>query len=228
VVVHVNARAHSYALASEQGQLIAVHAAQLPHLAEQLATRIHPLANGTFGQAKTRTSGRRDSATFAGTVTFADPTRRLYTVSAPGASVLVHAAPAPPSGSPPPPPLPQPGQLVTVTVAIVLNNRPAPGSSPAELREQKLVLEGNASGAVDLEGIVGKIDRVSSTVTLSADDTRESAADIIMQVGPGLSLDGLRVGQPIAASARLDPGPSYTLLRVSNDSDEQSADKPAT
>ena len=127
VVMHANLAAGSYALAIKGGELVPVHARKLPPPGAKLTVVARRLANGTFAEEeKPRRSGRAATATFRGTVTFADadPVAPSYTVSGRGSSLPVLVDPDP-SGAPPA--LPAVGSYATVTVAI---EKPQPVAEP--------------------------------------------------------------------------------------------------
>ncbi|MGI8511637.1 MAG: hypothetical protein ACR2NH_03315, partial [Solirubrobacteraceae bacterium] len=223
-VAHLNKLSHSYALATSSGELIAVHADKLPVPGQRLNASVRQLANGTFGQATVTLEGERQSVKFGGTVTFRDPARGPYTVSALGASVLVRG-PAPAPGAVTPAPPPALGALVTTTVAIVQGPDPAPKASKHyELQQRGLELTGVATGPMDLEAVVEAVDLTARTVTLSADDTRESERKLVMRTDPKLGLEKLSPDKVVAASVTLGPDGSYTLVGFRNDSSETLAD----
>ncbi|HEY7456476.1 MAG TPA: hypothetical protein VH703_04295, partial [Solirubrobacterales bacterium] len=74
-VVHANPAAGSYALAIEGGELVSIHAPELPAPGTKLSVPLRRLANGTFAEAgdAEEEKARAQSASFRGTVTWAAP-----------------------------------------------------------------------------------------------------------------------------------------------------------
>jgi hypothetical protein len=122
--VHLNPAAKSYAVATDTGQLFAVHTSDdLPDTGTVVSAPVKQLSNRTFGETDPRTVKKKTatSAKFAGAVTFVDADTGDYTVSAPGATLLVHV-PGAPKGSKrraaKPAAPPAVGDEVQVTVSI--------------------------------------------------------------------------------------------------------------
>jgi len=138
IVAQANPAAGSYALAIEGGELVPIHAAKLPPAGAKLTVLARRLANGTFAEAESpERSGKVAQLSFRGVVTYADPTPAApaYTVSSPGASLLVHVDPDPTGGAPQ---LPARGSYVTVSaelkkpVAVADPHSPTTEPAPAE------------------------------------------------------------------------------------------------
>ncbi len=248
-VVHLSHNGHGYTVVTKEGQLIALHAAKEPAPGDKLKTTVKPLENGTFAQLKAKVSGHVDSAKFHGTVTYADAAAGIYTVSAPGVSLLVHLPPPPAAanpadpalpvplpvpgatGPPTPPPatVPAPGTLTTVEVAI---KPPAqPGDKP-QLEETKRKDGDPSSGDLDLETIVQAPDPAAppdpSHLIVSADDAGESPATLSLKVPPKFDVSKLRKpGTVISALVKLETDGSYTLTSATDDTTRKQADTPA-
>jgi hypothetical protein len=287
VVVHVNFAAHSYSLASG-GPLLPIHAAKLPAPGAKLEVPIEPLVNGTFAEAGQRSKkGKAKTASFSGTVTSVDPQAATYTVSARGASVLVHVQPATPQAAQ----LPGLGALVTVGVTIAEPETAATGAPPAgtatppaetatppagtatpptgtaapptatptppaappspaaqpppcpappapivpakpsavQLWQTGLQIAGQASGPVDLEGIVQASCPAPRQLLLSADDIREGAQDLTLgSADPGIEFSRVLPGQPIDVTAALGADGSYLITGLAGDQGRKGADDPST
>jgi hypothetical protein len=90
VVVHQNHHAHAFVVSLKGGHLASIHARHSPRVARNvkvIALRMH---NGTW-VAKSVSQGRKSRhATVRGVVTFVNRKRGLFTVSAGGASLLIH------------------------------------------------------------------------------------------------------------------------------------------
>lgn len=125
-VVHVNRLARSYALASRTGEISAIHSLDLPKVGNRLEVPVRGLANETYAEEGNRKrTGRVNSARVQGVVTYADRATAAYTVSAVGASLLIHPDPA--DQSPPAPP--SVGSQVTVSAAFEAGSD-EPASAP--------------------------------------------------------------------------------------------------
>jgi hypothetical protein len=232
-VIHLFHEAHGYTVATKEGELIALHATDKePKLGDKLKTTVKPLANGTFKQLKPKVTGHSDTSSFHGTVTFADQQSGVYSVSAPGVSLLVHMPPPPPPADPaappppPPPAVPAVGTLTTVDVAIKL---PPPGNTDPtvkpQLEETKRVDGDPASGELDLEAIVQDQQPDPSTppdpshLIVSADDAAESPTTLSLTIPPKLDVTKLnKPGTVISALVKLEADGSLTLVSAAKDS----------
>jgi hypothetical protein len=227
-VVHLNPVAGTYAIANG-GPLIAIHANRLPQPGSRVRAPVRELANGTFAEdGKRKTKGRSDGATFSGSVTFRDddPGKDFYTVSNNGSSVLVRVPPEPGGVSSPP----ELGASVLVGVRFSPSSpasagepttTPAPGQQPATnscdpdgeaipatppigqavtLAQTELTVNGQSVTDVDLAGVVQAVCPTTRQLVLSADDTRESLQDAVLQVGAGVDLARVKVGKAIVGS----------------------------
>jgi hypothetical protein len=217
-VVHANPAAGSYALALSGGELVAVHAADLPRPGATLRIPIRRLANGTLAETgRPERSGTAARVSFSGTVTFlsSDPLAPAYTVSWLGASILIRVPPDPTGAVPPLPPL---GSYVTVEVAI---------EPQASLRQHTLrVDEGPPSTYLELAGVYGGLSPETGKLLLSADGPRESGADLALTVPPEISPSRLRVGDSYLATATVEADGSLTLAGIVGDEHTRGADDP--
>jgi len=248
-VVHVNPVAKSYSVATDEGQLIPVHDAELPDPGTEVKVGVRVLFNGTYAERDDPTTlGESDHATFAGNVTHVDPEANAYTVSVPGASVLVHA----PAGDDGTADLPELANEVSVDVGIDLppakatrarsreagvadlptdscTAGPQPGPEPsAVLTERSVVDFGPAIGAIHVEGTVERSCQASHELDLSADDIRESDADLSITAPEGIDLDRLELAKAVSATVAIDGDDSYALTGVSSDDGETGADDSST
>jgi hypothetical protein len=91
VVVHRNARAHSYVVTDRSGHLFAIHAAHSPRPGTVVIVATRRLRNGTFAAQRTHTLAFHRSAhvRLHGVVSFVDRRARTFTLSARGVSMLV-------------------------------------------------------------------------------------------------------------------------------------------
>jgi hypothetical protein len=219
-VVHVDDVDHRYVLTTDQGLLIAVHATKQPAVAKVVHVKVKKLANGTFAQTSTPSVGadKRD-VTLGGNVTYADPATHTYTVSVRGASLFVHGVQdaAPPSL----------GAMATVhaTLKDVTDSDGKPGT---EIDQQTVDSTGQATGSVDHEGALQAVDLTAETITLGADDVRESARDIVVKVPPAIDVSKLKAGDLLDATLTIAPDGSYALTGYSHDETQKAADDLST
>jgi hypothetical protein len=233
-VVHANQAAGSYALAIEGGELVSVHAPELPAPGTKLTAPLRRLANGTFAEAGDLEEEKKKVAqvSFRGAVTFANPdpaaAAPTYTVSGRGASLLIHVAPDPSGATPSLPPI---GAYVAVTARL---EQPPPSgqtrSAPAATLEQsKLVVEpGPPSTYLDLAGIVTEVLPESGQILFSADDTRESETDLTFTVPPSIDAAKFKPGDSYLATATLEPDGALKLSGIASDEHMKGADDPAS
>lgn len=243
-VVRVNPAAGSYTLAAPSGELVSVHAPKLPKAGTKLAIEATPLPNNTFAEEVREKAGAATKASFTGVVTYVDPDPLdpAYTVSGRGSSLLVHADPATlatlpalgayakvavaiakgpppepapaalPSGEPEVPPPPSP-PACTPSPALGAADPPA-----AHLVQTKLEVETTDPATyVDLAGVVTALCPSTGQVLLSADDMRESGADLTLTVPAKIKTAGLKLGQSLLATAEVAEDGTLTLAGLASD-----------
>jgi hypothetical protein len=243
-VVQVNRMAGSYAVAPGEGPLVAIHAKKLPTAGMQVQTPVRNLLNGTYAEdGKRKTKGRRDKATFSGTVTFRDDEqgKDFYTVSSPGSSVLVRISPDA-AGAATPPGF---GTAVTVNVRLdpftppsmttgtTTSPAPAPVASECDgdgeavpatpaiepetiLSQLDVTVDQQSATAADVEGIVQAVCPGTGQLVLSADGARESGRDILVQAQQGIDLRKVHVGRSVVGGVELKPPDSLSLSGVAS------------
>lgn len=205
-VVHRNARAHAFVVASRGGHLTAIHAHRLPAVGRVVAVSVHRLRNGTFAARHLRAHGQRSHARIRGSVTFVDPRHGSFVVSAKGASILVrragtgHGAAASAAGS-----LPTVGSVVQLDASL-------DGHGDLEASEVRQV--GEATGAIELEGVVLAVDPVNRTLQISATDDNETSQSILVNVPEELDITAFQVGQEV--SLTVTPGAEGFVLQGSS------------
>lgn len=192
-------------------------------------------------------------ATVAGVVTFVDPdpAEPAYSVSARGVSLLVHVHPEPsgtlPSlpvlganaevkveiaGAPPSAPVPvaPPASVVTRPPAATTclpsaaDPPPPPPAPEEELWQQSFEAEPTPFTYSDIEGIVEAICPATHELLLSADDLRQSGADLTIAVPEGIDTSRLKIGDSAAATANIGPGETFTLSGLASDEQAKGAD----
>lgn len=247
VVLGANPAAGSYAL-SDGGQVYAIHAETLPRLGAKLEVPVAELANGTYEEDGSRIAdGTVEEGTLEGLVTYvrSDPDAPGYTVSVPGASILVHA--------PDPGGLPTIGQFVLAQVdieqltplpearrsarergpALLEDAGAEPGCAEAEpverpapqsrLVEAELVPSGDAYTYGDLAGIVEAVCPETAELVITADGRGESSETITIAVPAGFDLSGVEVDEPVITTAMLE-GARWTLAGLGSDDGVEGAD----
>jgi hypothetical protein len=242
-VVHLNPAAESYAIGLPGGELVSIHSEKPPALGTKLSAEAEPLGNSTFDELDRKRSGAATAATIRGVVTHVDPDPAdpAYTVSGRGSSLLVHAAAAEQ------PDLPELGAYVEVEVGIEkaaedgeageatdaaateTSEAEAEGSCVADpeletpaapahrLVERKREAEPEPAVYVDLAGIVSAVCPRSGELLISADDVRDSGADLVLTVPKKLKTAKLTVGDSVLATAELDADGTLTLAGLAGD-----------
>jgi hypothetical protein len=252
VVVHVNEVAGSYAVATADGGIRAVHAPTAPKPGTRVKVPVRQLQNGTVGQVGTRIRlGRQTRAAISGVVTYVDPTpaASAYTVSKRGVSVLVHVHPEPAG---PTPALPALGALANVAVDIEKPETvasvpaPIPAGEPvpppscaldpnqppptphkpmATLWQRSLDTEEVPLAYGDFAGIVTAICLESDELLVSADDVRESADDLLFDISSAeVDAARLRIGDSVLATGTIDAGGNLALTGLADDDRTRGAD----
>ena len=213
IVVHSNARAHSFVLANGRGHLIEVHVRHAPTAGRRVTVTAHRLANGTWKASRIREAGSARFARLHGTVTFVNHRAGEFVVSARGVSLLVRDGgrrnSARMSAA-----LPSLGSVVTVGAKLT------PGG---DVSASRVTEDGKDTNGVDLEGTVLAIDSTAHTLTLSADDSGQSGATLTIDVPATFDMSFYSVGGRLEAIATLNPDGTYTLVQSSGDSSAQQA-----
>ncbi|HET8862688.1 MAG TPA: hypothetical protein VFM94_05500 [Solirubrobacterales bacterium] len=217
-VVHANPAAGSYAMAIKGGELVSVHAPELPEPGAKLEAPLRRLANGTFAEAGDLEEEKKEAteASFRGAVTYTspDPAAPAYTVSGRGSSLLVHLDPDPTGAAPQ---LPSIGTYVTVTASF-----------DSGLRQEKLETEpGPPSTYLDLAGVVKEVSP-DGHLLLSADDSRESEADLTLTVPSEIDITKLKASDSYLATAEVDPDGSLKLSGIASDEHTRGAGDPVS
>ena len=206
-VVHRNHRAHSFVVANHHGKLFAIHANRLRRPGRVVSVRVRRLANGTFAARHVRVLGRRHHARLRGTVTWAGRSG-AYTVSAHGASILVH--PRHRSAG-----APAPGTRVETEVEI---------DDQGDVTEQDTQELGEDGNGVELEGTILAVDQGARTLTLSADDEDQSGQSITVDVPAGFDITAFSPGDEVELHATPNGDGTFTLTAASDDGNAEQAD----
>jgi hypothetical protein len=134
----------------------------------------------------------------------------------------------PTATAPPPAAAPQPAAQPPPCLAPAAPILPAKLAA-AQLWQTGLQVTGQASGPVDLEGIVQASCPAPRQLLLSADDVREGAQDVTLAgADPGIDLSRVLPGQPIDVTATLAADGSYSITGLSGNQGRKGADDPST
>jgi len=247
-VVHLNPKAGSYTISSDD-QLIAVHSGNLPDLGQNIEVDAVQLANGTYGEDGNRQrDGKRGRVSFGGTISFRDPATGVYTVSAPGVSMLVrggeqrtppklgdavqlearfadHATelapnPAGREGCGKPPALPKPPKTSLEQVGTVHTGADAEQSTDTDTDTETAT-----ETTTDVEAIVEGVCRTGTrTLIVSADDLREAGRDIPVVVPSKFNLGNIDPGNVVKLTTKIGKSGNYTLDGFASDERREGAD----
>jgi uncharacterized membrane protein YgcG len=211
-VVHRNARAHSFTLASRRGHLSAIHSRRTPRLGRAVRVRARRLRDGTYLALRVRGRRLRRHARLRGTVTFRRRSRRLFVLSARGVSLVVHRRHRRVRGASNG--FPRVGHDVTVRV----------GLHHGELEVEEVNDHGEDTGTVELEGVVQAVDVDGRTLSLSADDEDESGGTITVLLPDGFDPASYHVGDEVEFVATLNADGTYTAVSSSDEDNAEEAD----
>ncbi|HET8980930.1 MAG TPA: hypothetical protein VFN87_22445 [Solirubrobacteraceae bacterium] len=220
-VVHHNRRAHSFVVADRSGHLYAVHANHAPRIGSEVIVRAQRLRNGTYRLQHVRRAGHAARhVRIRGVVSYVDRRTGAFTVSAPGVSMLVirsrsrrfHAADlTSSSGTGTTPPV---GSPVVVTGTV---------NDQGEMDDQSVQTVGTPATSMDLEGTVLSVDPTAGTITVSADDSEQSGASVVVTVPSTLNISQFSQGQEVELLVQPTGTGTATLLGSSEDQSAQSA-----
>jgi uncharacterized membrane protein YgcG len=216
VVVHQNHHAHSFVVSQKGGHLASVHARRSPRLGRTVKVTALRLHNGTW-LAQTVSSGRRARrATVRGVVTFVDRKRGLFTLSAGGASLLIHRHRV--HGARTADALPNLGENVTIQAGI---------DDQGNLDEEAIHDNGAQTSNIEIEGVVMAVDPTARTISVSADDDSESGQAIVVSIPATFDITGFTVGQEVKLLVSQQPDQSFLLQGSAEDDNSQAANNPS-
>jgi hypothetical protein len=213
-VVHHNARARSFVIADAAGHLFAVHAARQPRLGTRLSVSVRRLPNGTYALRRAHISARglARSVRCRGVVSWVDPRRGVFALSAPGVSMLVRESRR---GARAADAMPSVGEIVTATGTL---------SPRGDLAVSTLQSDGSETSGIDLEAVVLAVDQTAGTITVSADDQEDGSGSLVVTVPSSLSISLFAVGEEVELNVAVQPDGSYLLLGSASDEGVQGAD----
>ena len=218
VVVHKDARAHSFVVALRGGALRAVHAQRSPALGHHVTVKARRLRNGTWALRHIRVGRSSARVHLRGTVTYVNAARHLFVLSARGVSLLVHengagirAARAAADT--------EVGDDEVVTVDGTLDGDSVDASDIHD--------HGQDVNGIDLEGTIQAIDTSARTLTVSADDSEESGATLTVDVPTSFDMSVFTTGESVELIVSPNADGTYTLEQSSDDSGAREADDPS-
>lgn len=224
--IHANPAAGSYAMAIEGGELVSVHAPELPEPGTKLSATVRRLANGTFAEQGEvdKEKKRASEVGFRGVVTYTsiDPAAPAYAVSGRGSSLLVHVTPDPAGVAAE---LPMIGSYVTVTVSFVVSEEPR--ATPTLLESKREIEPGPPSIYLDLAGIVKGV-LPDGHLLFTVDWAEESDSVLTLAVPPEIDSAKLEPGDSYLATATLEPDNSLKLAGIASDEHTTGANDLAT
>jgi hypothetical protein len=196
-VVHRNSHAGSFVVAGRHGALSAIHTSKSPAEGTIVAVSARKLGNGTFAARHIRRHGKRKHARITGRVTWVGS--GAFTVSARGASILVHGADD------------NAGVGDHVNVGVTVDDQ-------GDLQEDDMKQLGGQQGNMRLEGTVQSIDAGAGTITVSADDDDESGGTVVVHVPDTTQFSaGQEVELLVSGPA---PDGTFTLVAADDDSND--------
>lgn len=212
-VVHHDKRAHSFVVANAAGELMAIHASHAPRLGSKVTINASRLADGTYKLQHAAVAGRVKRVRIHGVVTYVSRRTGSFTLSVPGASLVVHTRRSGRAGRVADGP-PRVGSDVTATATI---------DDQGELDDDSLQTTAPSSSDIALEGTVLSVDPTAGTLTISADDEDESRAGLTVTVPSTLDIAQFTVGEEAELHVQLQADGSYLLLGSADDDNAQSA-----
>lgn len=220
VVVSHNRRAHSFVIAERRGHLASIHSRRSPAVGRVVVVRAKQLRNGTYAARHIKVTAKsRRLVRVHGVVTFVNQRLHEFTVSAGGASLLVHstrlanhAATAGTSS-----PLPSVGDDVTVETQI---------DDQGDLEDQGVQNDGTQTQNIDVEGAILSIDTTAGTLTISADGEDDTSQSITVTVPSTIDISQFSVGQEVELTVSVQPDGSFLLQGSSDDGNSDEANNP--
>jgi predicted nucleic acid-binding Zn-ribbon protein len=196
-VVHRVKRSHSFVVATGSGQLAAIHARRSPQLGRVVQVATRRLRNGRLHSRSVRVVGRASRVRLRGTVTYANRRQGVFTVSAPGASILVNQ----PSTAGPVPPV---GSIVTTNAQI---------DAQGNLVANNIDGHGWDKNGIEIEGTILAIDAQTRTLSVSADDCHESRGTVSVLVPAAFDLSQFQVGRDVDLVLTRQADGTFVLVR---------------
>ena len=207
-VIHKNRSAHKFVLATSSGRLVVVRstkATRVGRIVRVSAVR----SSGTWRARSVLSLGSRRHARLRGTVTYTSRSRKAFTISTKGASVLVHqrrvrgrSARAASDT------MPAAGEQVAVDSTIDDND---------DLEADDVKSEGQDGDGMEIEGKVLSVDQAKRQISVSADDDDESGDAVTVNVPESFDFSQFKVGNEVELKVTKGTDGSYTLTKAESD-----------
>jgi hypothetical protein len=204
-VVHRNAHAHKLVIATRSGRMVAIHTRRVIR-----AGRVVRVSGRSI-----RVVGRSRHARLRGTVTYVNRHRRLFTLSARGASVLVHRRSARMARMASDD-MPSSGSQVAVSADI---------DDDGDVEAKDVKDEGEDTDGIELEGKVLAVDTGARTLNVSADDEDESGDAVVVHVPDSFDLNQFKVGDEVELVVTKESDGTFTLQKADDDEGDDNGDK---
>jgi hypothetical protein len=207
VVVHQNHRAHSFVVSTKGGRLASVHARHSPRVGRSVRLTAALMHNGTWREKTLHVGRSSRHATLRGVVTFVNRRHGEFTLSAGGASLLVHKQRSDA--------MPSVGDDVTVQSGI---------DDQGDLNEQTIHDNGDQTSGIELEGVILSI--TGNTLQVSADDDNESGQSVVVDVPATFDMTAFTVGQEVKLLVTQQADGTFLLQGSAEDDNSQAANNP--
>jgi len=222
-VVHRNAKAGTFTVATGKGRLFAIHSDSSPGVGTKVKVGVRKLANRTYGATTLVAGKHRSKARLHGRVSHVSADGTSYTVSSRGVSMLVHTRPG---GA-----APAVGTIVTVSGTLEEEDQNEEATAEDQdqnegnLEEEDLQEEGEDTDGFVVEGTILEINTLERTLTISSDDDQESGETDVVKVPPSFDMSLFSVGQEVELNVLPLGGGQFELLGSADDEGEQGADE---
>jgi ribosomal protein L34E len=214
-VVHKNRSAHKFVVATSSGRLVVVHSQRGASVGRVVRVTGTKLRNGSYSARSIRSAGARRHARLRGTVTYASRSKKVFTISTRGASVLVHqkrlrgrSARAAADT------LPAPGQQVAVDTTIDNND---------DLEADDVQNQGQDTNGMELEGKLLAVDEANRQLTVAADDDDQSGGSVLVKVPDSFDIKQFQVGNEVELKVTQQPDGTFLLSNAESDNENDSS-----
>ena len=212
-VVHKNRSAHKFVVATSSGRLVVVRSRRATRVGSLVRVSAARLRSDSWSARSIRTLGSRSHARLRGTVTYASRSRRAFTISTRGASVLVHqrrlrgrrAGTASDT-------MPATGDQVAVDTTIDGND---------DLEADDVKSEGQDDNGMELEGKLLAVDQAGRTLTVAADDDEQSGGTVTVDVPQSFDMTRFKVGDEAELQVAKQSDGSFVLTKADTEDDNQ-------
>lgn len=215
-VVHHNARAHAFIVASPSGRLTKVYARKSPALGRVVRVATRAGTKGRLRAVRVTSGARRRSAKLRGTVTYVDRRHSRFVVSAGGASILVKARRSKSRLRAATDTVPPVGNAVLVVSSI--------DTSSGDLQADQVDDLGQDQGEIEVEGIVKSVDTAAHTLVVSSDDEDQSGGTITVQLPATFDLSQFTVGSQVELKLVRQADGTFALRESEIDDENNQSD----